>query len=65
MLPREDLTLANRRFALAEHRAAEAEDALQEVAELLRDAPTMKALRQLVARIKELIASHTTSPSKG
>ena len=63
---REEMTLARGRLALVEHRASGAQEALRAVAELLRgETTTPKTLSRLVARIKELIAPHAVSPSKG
>ena len=62
---REEMTLARGRLALVEHQASGAQKALRAVAELLRGETTPKTLPRLVARIKELIAPHAVSPSKG
>ena len=62
---REEVTLVRGRLALVEHQASGAEKALRAVAELLRAETTPKTLPRLVARIKELIAPHAVSPSKG
>ena len=62
---REEVTLVRGRLALVEHHASGAQKALGAVAELLRGETTPKTLPRLVARIKELIAPHAVSPSKG
>ncbi len=62
---REDVKLARGRLAFVEQQASTAQEALRAVAQIVRGETTPKALPRLVARIRELIAPHTASASKG